>query len=203
MSAYLPSILLALVIAWNTFISFMNARVVGLMWNERHVHGTFITVVLWSALVQSAIGFSMPLLMLELAVYKAFVPTTAKFDQAAMSLWYLAIIVPVLGTGLIITVHSWIEMFREKSFVNMATTAYNTVAMAHNLYSASSGIGTAFSKVGEFFNSKDDRDSKGLAALALVALVVLAIVGGALITYGIFGHYRKRSYEIPQQAATA
>lgn len=175
-------------VLWNTFISFMNARVVGMTWAERESHGPFMFLVIWSAAIQSAIGFSMLLIILEAVLLNLVHPMSAKFNQALLGMWYLAIIVPALGTGLIITIHSWIEMFREKSFANMATTAYNTYAMGSNIYHASSGIGDAFGKVSDFFKSDDDKD-RGMAPI-LIALVFLAIAGGAFLTYGIANHYR-------------
>ncbi|RYD41609.1 MAG: hypothetical protein EOP83_33715, partial [Verrucomicrobiaceae bacterium] len=125
-------------VLWNTLVSFWNARVVGQTWAERELHGPFMFLVIWSAAIQSAIGFSMLLIIVEGLLVNLVHPMSAKFNHALMGMWYLAVIIPALGTGLIITIHSWIEMFREKSFANMANTAYNTYAMGSNIYHASS-----------------------------------------------------------------
>lgn len=198
-------IILALILVLNVAISFWNARVAGLIWPERGLHGTMIWLVVWSAVVQSAVGFSMPcvLALTWMAHAAGLLDNTAM--RAVASLWYLAIIIPVLGTGLIITAHSWMVAYRERSLLNMGTAAYNTAATAHNLYSATSGIGDAFSSVGDLFSgSSSSSDSDDNPAAILVVILVFAIVAvslglGILATRAVVLHYAGR-LEIPEGA---
>lgn len=197
-------LVLVLVLLLNVGISFWNARVVGLMWNERKAHGTFMYLVLISALVQSVIGFSMPILLGEAALFHSLGYLSDAAVKALTQMWYLAIIFPALGTGTIITAHSLMEAYRERNFANMATATYNTFAMGHNIYQASSGIGEAFSGLSSFFkSSSDDEDSgAGLMFVLLAVLVGLSLLGGGFITYGIVQHY-KGKLAIPARQATA
>jgi hypothetical protein len=193
--------MLLIVLILNIGISFWNARVVGLMWPERKVHGTFIYLVILSAVVQSVLGFSLPILLLELWVATSAHYVSPAFMEAAIRGWYVFAILPLLGTGLIITAHSWIAAYRERSFGNMATATYNTVAQAHNMYSAVSGIGDAFKGLGGFFSS-DDEDASAKGALLMIALVALSVLGGAFITYGIIRHYAGR-LSLPNRATAS
>ncbi len=194
-------LLLIVILLINIGISFWNARVVGLMWPERKAHGTFIYLVILSAVVQSVLGFSLPILLLELWAATSLHQVSPAFMEATLRGWYLFAILPLLGTGLLITVHSWIAAYRERSFGNMATAAYNTVAQAHNMYSAVSGIGDAFKGLGGFFSSDDD-DATAKGGALMIALIALSVLGGAFITYGIIQHYAGR-LAVPRRTATA
>lgn len=195
-------LLLVLIMILNVGISFWNARVVGLMWPERKAHGTFMYLVILSAVVQSVFGFSMPILFGELWAATAWHLISPAFMKATVEGWYLFAILPLLGTGLIITIHSWMESYRERSFGNMATAAYNTVAQAHNMYSAVSGIGDAFKGLGDFFSS-DDENASGAGIALLIAFVALSVLGGAFITYGVVQHYAGRMAIPARGRATA
>lgn len=188
---------IVLILALNLVISWWNARVCGQAWAEANALGGFGKVLIWSGAIQSAIGFSMIyiFLMAGLGAVTGFLP--AAIIKGMMSLWYLAIIVPALGTGLIITVHSWIAAYRERDFASIGTAAYNTIAQAHNMYGAIDGIGKALSGVGDLFDSDDPK-----AGIAIV-LVIVALGGGILTTWALIRKYAG-TLPLPQrQAATA
>jgi hypothetical protein len=113
----------------------------------------------------------------------------AEAIKFAFSLWYVMVIIPALGSGLVITLHSWIELFRTRSWVDLAATSWNTYAMVHNVSSAAESLGPAFDTVGEWlsyvftFRGGDSSDgAKGALARLMLMIVVLALIGGALLT---------------------
>ncbi len=112
-----------------------------------------------------------------------------------MSLWYVTIIFPALGTGLIITIESWIAAYRQHSLMNIGVAAYNTLAQVHNTMGAINGLGPAFQAVGKLFASvaKGRGDAKGkaaiLGAMIAIAVVVIALSAGVLLTAVLIHRY--------------
>ena len=108
------SIWLYLILALNFAISWWNARSCGRAWAESKAVGGSIRFLVWCGAVQSAVGFSSVFLFPLLFAANAFAPDYFTDDQlnGALSLWYLTIIFPVLWTGLIITIESWIAAYR-------------------------------------------------------------------------------------------
>lgn len=183
----------------NTFISWYNAKVCGEHWSESKALGGFARVLMWCGAIQSAIGFSMILLLAEMGIAIATGSLPQKAVEAAASLWYLAVIIPALGTGLIITVHSWIIAIRERSWQNMGAAAWNTFATGHNVYSAANGgVSDALSKVGDLFDG-DDKD--GVIAKLVILLVAIALAGGGLLTALLIRKYDRRALAELRQAA--
>lgn len=174
---------LFLILVLNLGISYWNARVCGKAWAEANALGGFGMLVVWSAAIQSAIGFSMVYVCGLAGLAYALNYLTTESINGLFSLWYIAIIVPALGTGLVLTVHSWIVAYQRRDFASIGVAAYNTIAQAHNMYSAVDGVGTAFGKVGDLL--KGDNKQAGLVIL----LVVLAIGGGIMTTYALIRKY--------------
>ncbi|MFZ5341775.1 MAG: hypothetical protein ACOZBL_04490 [Patescibacteria group bacterium] len=107
-------------------------------------------------------------------------------------MWYLMIIIPALGSGMVIWVHSLVEAWKRRDFASIGTAAWNTFAQAHNTYSAISDIPEALSSVGKIFSSKDG-DSKGKGGLLIILIVILAILGGIITTYVLINRYAATS----------
>lgn len=183
--------MLVLLLILNFAISWWNCYAVGGIWTESKALGGFSRLLAWSAAIQSAIGFSSVIgfLLGYVAYSLGYLPV--KYATDAISLWYLLVIVPVIGTGLVITIHSWIVAFRERSLLNMGTAAYNTFAQIHNMYSAIDGIGEAFKGVSDLFDGDSD-DAQGTMVLLVIALVAAALLGGVLLTYVLIRKYAGR-----------
>jgi hypothetical protein len=97
-----------------------------------------------------------------------------------MSLGYLAVIVPLIGSGVAITVQSWAAFWQRKDFGNGAIAAWNTYAQVHNIVDAVSAVPSAWDAVSGLFKSSDDEeDASGTLVLVLAAL---AIGAGVLTT---------------------
>lgn len=177
-----------LILLLNFAISWANCWAVGRIWNEARALGGFPRLLAWCGATQAAIGFSsvVGVIVGFVAHQLGYLPPHAL--KAAASLWYLLIIIPALGTGLVITVHSWIVAFRERDLLSMGTAAYNTFAQAHNMYGAVSGIGEAWKAVSDLFSS-DSEDTGSTVTLAVVGLVVVALAGGVLLAYALIRKY--------------
>ena len=113
--------------------------------------------------------------------------------QGFYALGYLAIIIPIIGSCIAITIQSWAHFYRRRTFLNGAVASYNTFADIYNVVSAFRNVPQAFSIVGDLFSgsgSKSSRDSdsddlKGKLLMLMVVLVILCVVGGVLTTAAI------------------
>lgn len=185
------------IIALNLFISWWNCRACGLVWNEAQRFGGFMKALVWSGAIQSIVGFSSAFVVLLAFIAYATGHLPQLYVQKVFDLWYLLVIFPALGSGLIITIHSLIQAYRERNLASIGTAAWNTLAQVSNMYSAVEGIPRAFDSVGELFSSKGDSDDRK-AALVLL-LVVLAIAGGAIVTFALIKHYARRAMPSAEQ----
>ncbi|QNJ57428.1 hypothetical protein Dolphis_122 [Pseudomonas phage Dolphis] len=199
----MATLLLVAILAINLLISWWNAKVCGTYWSESKALGGFPRVLMWCGAIQSVIGFSMFILFAEVFVAMGLGYLPPKAAEAAVSLWYLAVIVPCIGTGIIITVHSWVVALRERNWQSIGGAAWNTFATGHNIYSAANGgVSDAFDKVGDLFSSNDSKE--GAAAKLVILLVVVSLVGGALLTGWLIKHYDRRALrELKAKAVAA
>lgn len=176
-------------LALNGVISWWNCKVVGSIWIESKKIGGFMRVLAWCGAVQSAVGFSSVLIFgLAFAAY-AFGYLPKEYANAAISLWYLLIIIPAIGTGLVITVHSLITAWRERNIANMGVAAWNTFASGMNIYNALDGIPNAWEAISAVLGGDSKGKKDDSKAALLILLVVVAIAGGILITMGLIRHY--------------
>jgi hypothetical protein len=182
----------ALILALNFGVSWLNCWSVGGIWRESKALGGWIRVVAWCAAAQSAIGFSSVIgFVVGYALYATgHLPMAAA--RAAASLWYLIVIVPALGTGLVLTIQSWIVAFRTRRILDMGAAAYNTLTQVHNMAGALSGIGDAFGAVGDMFKSDSKDESGGAVVVLVILLVVGALAAGVILTAALIGHYSRR-----------
>lgn len=179
-----PVLSILLILGLNLLVSTANAYSAGLTWRDRGA-SVSIWLLSGSAVIQAAIGFSSILIFALAFGLNATGHLPAKAMHGAISLWYLAIIFPALGSGLVILIHSWIAAVRKRDFGSVANAAYNTVAMAHNVYGASDGIGSALSGVFDLFGSSSDDDDGGWIIGLAVGIVAVALGGGVLMTIAI------------------
>lgn len=186
------------IVILNCGISWWNSKVAGSIWVEAKRAGGFMRVLVWCAAVQSAVGFSSALIIIMAFGALAFGYLPPEHAQAALSLWYLLIIIPAIGTGLIITVHSLLTAWRERNMANMGVAAWNTFASGMNIYNAVSDIPDAWEAVGKVFGGDKKGDTKASALLILI--VVVAIAGGILITMSLIKHYAAQA-KIPEAVA--
>jgi hypothetical protein len=191
------SIWLYVILALNFGISWWNARTCGRAWVESKAIGGSIRVLVWCGAIQSAIGFSSVFLFPMIFAAHAFYPEyfTDEYLNGALSLWYVTIIFPALGTGFIITIESWIAAYREHSLMNIGLAAYNTFAQIHNTMGAINSLGPAFQSVGKMFASvaTSRGDAKGKVALLglmiAIGVVTVALCAGIILTAVLIHRY--------------
>lgn len=184
----------------NFVISIFNAWGCGKTWNETKHMGGVPHFMNWMGAIMSASGFTW-CYMIVLGLGAAYVPyetdegvTTTLLDPASLEVFfqlgYLVIIGPILGSGLAITMQSWMVFWRRKNFGNAAVAGYNTFAQVYNTASALQHVPGFASNVGSFFKGKSSDDNKGLIVIVLVAL---ALFGGILTTYWILTATARRT----------
>jgi len=190
-----------LVFILNFAISWFNAVSVGKVWDASKAKGGAAHFMTWMGAVMSASGFTWCYLLV-LGLIASATPmqvfasegetlTGMILDpaslQAFFELGYMVIILPILGSGLAITVQSWRQLAMrrargEANFGDYAVTGWNTFAQVHNTASFLREAPGIMSNLGNFFGG-DSKDS-GKAKIVIL-LVVLAVAGGILTTYVI------------------
>lgn len=174
----------------NLIISFLNARNVGRIWAESKAVGGWIRLLAWCGAIQSAVGFTFvyAIVVSYIAVSTGYLP--ASMLGVLSSLIYLMIIVPAIGSGIIITIQSWINFAREKSLMNLGVAGWNTFAQAYNTYNAIQSFGPALDTVqeglGGLFDGDGDSDNSSLRVILLAAIILLA---GVMTTTVIIRRY--------------
>lgn len=174
----------------NLIISFLNARNVGRIWAESKAVGGWIRLLAWCGAIQSAVGFTFvyAIVVSYIAVSTGYLP--ASMLGVLSSLIYLMIIVPAIGSGIIITIQSWINLAREKSLMNLGVAGWNTFAQAYNTYNAIQSFGPALDTVqeglGGLFDGDGDSDNSSLRVILLAAIILLA---GVMTTTVIIRRY--------------
>jgi hypothetical protein len=190
-------ILIALLLIWNFGVSIWNAYAVGSSWARVEANGgTFGKLMLWSGWIMSAIGFTWTYLFIIGYVLYAFGKVDQEAINAMFSLGYLIIVIPALGSGLLITLNSWRIALQERSMGNTAVAMYNTSAQFYNSYRALSAIPEALESTVKFFaeigaESKGNSKSKG--QMIIIAAIIFAIVMGILTTHYISNWAAKRA----------
>ncbi|MBE6075355.1 MAG: hypothetical protein E7202_12730 [Selenomonas ruminantium] len=174
----------------NLVISFLNARNVGRIWAESKAVGGWIRLLAWCGAIQSAVGFTFvyAIVVSYIAVSTGYLP--ASMMGVLSSLIYLMIIVPAIGSGIIITIQSWINFAREKSLMNLGVAGWNTFAQAYNTYNAIQSFGPALDTVqeglGGLFDGDGDSENSTMRVLLLAAIILLA---GVVTTTVIIRRY--------------
>lgn len=166
----------------NAGVSWWNARNAGRMWLEAQSLGGWVWLLTWCAAIQAAAGFTSiaAFILVMLAGFLGLLPDQS--EAAASGLVYLLTVIPIIGTGLVITLSSWRIAFREKSLASMGVAAYNSLAMAYNMASAVKDIPGVWDGLQKFY--KKNRNNKGNAntIVAVVMIAVAALAIGYLLT---------------------
>lgn len=195
-----------LLICLNVAIAWWNCYAVGSVWRDTKAFGsTFDKALAYSAAIQSIAGFSVPILLGLTWLATAYLQTgdtpsepetIAAIWQGVFSFWYLAVIIPVVGSGFIIWGHSMKVAYQRRDFGSIATASWNTFAQAHNTIGMINNLGP----VGDAFAGA--MKNKDLAVPALViGLVLVSLLGSVLITVLLIQHYsRKTDARVDQMA---
>lgn len=190
------TLLLAGLLVLNAFISWWNAKQAGKVWLESKAVGGFPRLLAWSAAIQSACGFTMIIGFFLALLASVFHWLPPKYVTILLNLEYLLIVVPAIGSGLVITLHSWQLAFRDRSVANLGTAAYNTLATVHNVYDVATELPSVFDSVSGLFSGgggggssdSSDSDDNNPAVMLVLILAVVAVAAGILLTVSIVRH---------------
>lgn len=170
-----------LVFIVNPLIAYFNAYTVGKYWNDIQYSSFWQKTISVSALVQSVIGFSMPILGILLFI--GYITKTLTMNQIDLSidLLWLSIIIPIVGSGILITIESIKEAIRSRSFTNGALAIWNLGSTIENIFNMVSNFGSVI-KDFEKRSDKED-DSSNLIVVLLVGIALLLSVGGTVLSF--------------------
>lgn len=190
------SITLLLFFVLNFIISWFNAWSVGRSWAETKALGGLSRFMAWCGAVMSASGFTWCYLVLVCLIGGA-IPgkyhLPDKYAEAIFRIGYLIIILPVIGSGVAITIQSWAYFWKERNFKSGAVAGWNTFADIYNVYQACHAIPESFGFLKNLWDSEDsDDDAKSKLFMLLVAAAILCVVGGCLTTAAIVRSTAKR-----------
>lgn len=178
---------LVFLLVLNSGISAFNAWAAGVAWTESKVEGGWVHVMNWCAAIMSACGFTWVYLVVTALIVHAtgYLPTV--YVQKMLDLGMLCIVIPILGSGLAITIDSWAWAWRRRTFGSGALAAYNTYAQIHNTITVVRAMPSMLEGAGSLFKDLGDSDDDGKGKLAWLAilLAVLAVIGGCLTTAAI------------------
>lgn len=182
----------------NFAISWFNAWSVGKSWLESKAAGGFTHFVTWCGAVMSACGFTWCYsIVMALAAthvpYHGHMLLTPKYAAGVMELAYLAIILPIIGSGIGITISSWQNFARRRTVGGGALAGYNTFADIYNIYEASRAVPMIFKDLGGLFKAGDD-DSKLKWVILLAAVALLGGIGTTF--YIITSSARAKAYQV-------
>jgi heme/copper-type cytochrome/quinol oxidase subunit 2 len=173
-----------ILILLNLAISTFNSWSVGRGWAEsRHVGG-WARFMAWCGAIMAASGFTWSFTMLLAFGAEAMGKLPPAYVEGMTRLGYLVVILPIIGSGLAITVQSWAYFWRRRSFANGAVAGWNSFAQVYNIVSAMDAVPESLSFLADLFGgkSKGSSDKDSAALRLMIMLVVLAVVGGILVT---------------------
>jgi hypothetical protein len=112
----------------------------------------------------------------------------------------VAVIFPILGSGLAIWAHSVRVAYERRDFASLATAGWNTFAQVHNMVDAWQNVGGAVGSVGDLFGSlskgssdSSSDNSKAKVAIVAILIVVIALAVGFLIAFGLVRYFARTS----------
>ena len=189
-----------LLVLINIGIAWWNCYAVGSVWKDTMAFGSrFEKALLYSGAVQSTAGFSIPILLVitwvtTLLLQMGSTPAPPEQIKAiwegVMNLWYVAIIIPVVGSGFIIWGHSMREAWKNRDLVSFGVAGWNTFAQISNTISVFNNLGPAMSKVGDLFKGSKSKDA---APLLVILIVLVALMSSVLLTVKLIQYYAEKA----------
>ena len=189
-----------LMMALNFGISWYNAHTVGKIWSESKHMGKGTRAVTVSGYIMSIAGFTMVYSIIIMLLLSYLGPNLMKMSpedsafllQLVSDLSYVLIVITIIPTGIIITVHSMISFWKRKSLRGGLIAGWNTFATVTNVISAARNVPSAFSRIASSIKSQ-----RGNSAIVLLALlIVLAAILGGYFTASAIMKRADRKYDL-------
>lgn len=169
----------------NFAISWFNSWSVGRSWAETKHIGGLPRFMTWMGAIMASAGFSWCYLFILAFIVgpDGMNKLPEKYVVAMCNLGYLALIIPVIGSGTAITIQSLVRAWKERSLATGGIAAWNTFADIYNISQALEYAPGAFEDVADvLFDSKGDKDEEDNAAARLAILLVCLAIAGGIIT---------------------
>ena len=178
---------LALLFVGNVAFSWFSAWTVGVGWVESKFVGGWPRFLAWGGAVTSACGFTWCLLAFDglltnLTAAHLGHPLPKRVLYGFYSLGYLTIALPVVGSGLGLTVDLWAYLWRRRTFCGRAVEAWNTFAQISNAMKALYDLPDAVSREVRMFTDDEDTEDDRLRGVLIFSLVSVCLFGGVLLT---------------------
>lgn len=200
--------MILLLVVLNFAISIFNSWSVGRGWAETKAAGGWPRFMSWMGATMASCGFTWCYLVILAIIAYSTGKLPERYIEAMLSLGYLIIILPILGSGLAITIDSWGHFWRKKSLGSGAVAGWNSFAQVYNTVQAARAIPKAFENVFDVFGSKKGGKKDGAAAMLVILLVVLAVPGGVLTAAAIIRTTARKhafnvrlKYDLPRAVA--
>lgn len=184
----------------NVLISVWNCYAVGTAWKDTMaLGGWFNKTLLWSGIIQSGIGFSMPIIWMFgiiLSLGESTVFTAVEINETTKStfyFWYILVILPAIGSGLAIWAHAIREVYRRRDFTSFAVAGFNSFTQVHNVVSAVDNLGGTFGNVNNIFGIAFKGDKGSNFIIVLLIAIGLIIASGFIIAFSLVRHYAKKT----------
>lgn len=182
----------------NFVISWANAWAAGTTWYEADRGWPWL--VKWSTAIMSAVGFTWCFLQIVVRVGWSTELLPQKVATGSIALGYVIILVPLLLTGMVITIEAIRQAWRTRRPSAVVVATYDFVAMTHNTYEAIHVLPEVLHSLGDFVgDSWDDEELFGIigGVLLWVALfiVTLSLGAGILLTKALIKRYERTTVE--------
>lgn len=133
----------------------------------------------WCGAIMAASGFTWCYTMLAAIIAQSTGHLTAPYVEGLMRLGYLIVILPIIGSGIGITIESWAYFYRRRSFGSGAVAGWNSFAQIYNVVTAMDAIPDSLGFLGDLLKGgKSDKDNA--MARLMIILAVVAAIGGIL-----------------------
>jgi hypothetical protein len=172
----MTALLIVFIWAVNFSISWWNAYYCGKSWADSKLTGGFPRLLVWCGAIMSASGFTWCYGILLAFIGQWIGKLTPEQVEGLLNATYLFVIIPIIGSGLIIWLNSVYVAYKRRSLLNIGVAGWNTFAQIYNLVSAFKNVPQAFS----FLTKLKSTDKKGYGLIILLG--IFALIGGMLTT---------------------
>ena len=162
-------ILIAILFAANFGISWFNAYSVGRSWADSKAIGGWPRFLVWCGAVMSGCGFTWCYLIIFALIAMATGKLSMNYIQLMLEVGYVAIFIPIMGSGLAIWMDSVTTAWRRRNAASIGVAAWNTFAMAHNTYEAARTMPKVLQDIGKAFSKGNGKDKLLLLVVLLVS----------------------------------
>ena len=195
-----------LILAFDFWISWSNASYCGRYWSESKATGGSFRAYVVSGYIMAIAGFTMVYgyILILILPYFLMAFTKVQFEMAdfqmlSADLLYVMVALAVIPTGFIIWFRSVANAWKQRTFGNIATAAWNSYAQIHNTVTAVREMPSALGRISKAMlgGKKKKKGNEYIVILAILAVIV-ALLGGYFTASAIMKKADREYDELPQ-----